>query len=204
MTQNGVSAIGKETHCGIRVNYDSRAPIPHDNRPLLPMTITVHANSRNGAMKNLRNTRLKIQELLLDYVGVGHDGSRGRLVYETAVSCWGAHRPRVSNSQAVQADDPFNSGTGKFLTVLPLPYQLASDRKKIFHAANLLLTDVQRRLTYDANCYIKLVGNEFRVPCRMCEPYVIVMGSSWKGVDKGAEIVKEVVRDHMRSCNCTL
>ena len=162
------------------------------------MTITIRAISQKFASKDLHDAFIKIRELLSDYVG--HDGSRGRLVYETAVSCWGAHRPRASTSKAVQEHDPFNSGTGKFLTVLPLP----CDSYKVFHAANLLRTDVQRRLTYEANCYIKLVGNEFKVPCRMCEPYVLVMGSSWKGVDKGAEIVKEVVRDHMRSCNCSL
>ena len=55
----------------------------------------------------------------------------------------------------------------------------------------------------EANSYVKLVGNEFKVPCN-CEPHVLVMGSSFQGVDKGAKIVKEVVRDHMRVCSCRI
>ena len=47
------------------------------------------------------------------------------------------------------------------------------------------------------------MGNEFKVPCN-CEPHVLVMGSSFQGVDKGAKIVKEVVRDHMRVCSCRI
>ena len=198
--------IARETNCKICINYNPRAPISHDGRPLLPpITITVKANSSpNRSYTELREARLKIQELLLDFVG--RDGCRGRLVYEAALSCWGAHRPKKSTSRAVQADDPLNGAgsRGRFMTVLPLPYICGSNGgRKVYHAANLLVTDIQRRLTYEANSYVKLVGNEFKVPCN-CEPHVLVMGSSFQGVDKGAKIVKEVVRDHMRVCSCRM
>ena len=197
-----VSDIGRETNCRIRVNYKP----PNSNHlykdPVTDyITITVHANSHQFRYRDLGDARCKIQHLLLDYVG--GDGSRGRLVYECALSCWGSHRPKTSTSKAVKVSDPFNSGTGRFMTVLPLPYQLHSRGNKVYHAANLLISEVQRRITYEANSYIKLVGDEFKVPCKLCEPYVLVMGSSSQGVDKGADIVKEVVKKHMDTCSCT-
>ena len=120
-------------------------------------------------------------------------------MYEVAASCWGSHRPNNSTSNAVKVSDPFNSGTGRFMTVLQLPYE----GNKVYHAANLLISEVQRRITFEANSYIKLVGGEFKVPCRLCEPYVVVMGKSWQGVDKGAEIVKEVMKQHVDTCTCS-
>ena len=198
-----VSDIGRETNCRIRVNYKP----PNSNHlykdPVTDyITITVHANSHQFRYRDLGDARCKIQHLLLDYVG--GDGSRGRLVYECALSCWGSHRPKTSTSKAVKVSDPFNSGTGRFMTVLPLPCQLhTGGNKKVYHAANLLISEVQRRITYEANSYIKLVGDEFKVPCKLCEPYVLVMGSSSQGVDKGADIVKEVVKKHMDTCSCT-
>mmetsp|Transcript_30474 Transcript_30474/g.56294 ORF Transcript_30474/g.56294 Transcript_30474/m.56294 type:complete len:523 (+) Transcript_30474:104-1672(+) len=197
--QRTVKSIGRETNCGIRVNSNHR----EINHPLAPIVITVDAFTRKSALRDLTYARLKLQELLLDYVG--NDGSRGRLIYELALSCWGAHRPKKSTCNAVNARDPFDGDRwgNKFMTILALPYH-SSGGRKVYHDAKLLTAHALARIRNEAKSYIKLVGDEFRVPVKFCEPYVFVVASSLKDIDKAAEIVREVIDKHVQLCSCKL
>mmetsp|Transcript_30476 Transcript_30476/g.56297 ORF Transcript_30476/g.56297 Transcript_30476/m.56297 type:complete len:525 (+) Transcript_30476:104-1678(+) len=195
-----VKSIGRETNTGIRVNSNHR----ETNHPLAPIIITVDAFSdRDGVcLRDLTEARRKLQELLLDYVG--NDGSRGRLIYELALSCWGAHRPKKSTCNAVNARDPFDGDSGcRFITVLALPYHFNGGRR-VYHAAQLLKANVLARIRNEANSYIKVVGDEFRVPVKFCDPYVLVVGSCYQDVDKAAEIVRGATDNHVQYCSLKL
>ncbi|KAL7535849.1 hypothetical protein ACHAWF_005298 [Thalassiosira exigua] len=196
----GTTTVGKiaaETACHIRVNFGK-----FFNPSSPPMTLAVIAINQRTAQRDLENARLKIQKLLLDYVG--DDGSRGRLVYDVALRCPGDHLPANSSCRAVRADDPFGLDERcRFITILPLPYHIEG-RKKNYHAAHYVKGEVQHRIRIEANGYIKVVeGDQFRVPVKLCEPYLLLMGSSVQGIDKAARILEEVTQKHMKSCFCT-
>ena len=162
--------IGQETNCRI---------IVHNNLDHLPMKITI--TTRDGYAGDIEASRLMIIDLLLEYVG--NDGSRGRLVYDIGINSPGPHRPEHSTSKAIQADDPFGEdGRIQFITVLPLPY----------NALNVLYANFQRRLRNEAGAFIKVVGDYFHVPCKLCDPYLAVMGTSVEGIDKAIRMIKEV------------
>jgi len=201
-----VGIIGHHTNCTIRLNYNSRA-IPADNNdPLPPITITIIANSNSGvARRDLNNARHRLQELLMGYVG--NDGSKGRLLHEFASSCPGPHRPKHSTSGAIYSFNPFDEDPRKggscWITVLELPYVFERG-KKVYHAHYLLRSDVTNRIRKEVKCYFKLVGDNFRVPVELCEPYLLVPGRSWQEVDRAAEIFGEEIRKHMKRCSCML
>jgi len=121
-----------------------------------------------------------IIDLLLEYVG--NDGSRGRLLYDIGISCPGPHRPEHSTSSAIQAGDPFgNDECVRYITVLPLPY----------NSAPLLRTSTNFRwhLQQETDSSFLLVGDYFNVPCKLCDPYLMVMGTSIEGIDKAVRMI---------------
>ena len=194
-----MKSIGRETNTGIRVNSNHQT-----NHPLAPITISVDAFSDSAGLRlrDLTEARRKLQELLLDYVG--NDGSRGRLIYELALSCWGAHRPKKSTCNAIKARDPFDGDSGlRSITVLALPYHFSGGRR-VYHAAPLLKANLLARIRNEANSYIKVVGDEFRVPVKFCDPYVLVVGNCYQDVDKAAEIVRGVIDKHVQYCSLKL
>lgn len=168
-----VETIGHSTHCDIRVNFDSRVTKP-GNDPLPPMTISV--NTKVGQHdpnreRDLRNARLQLQDLLLGFIGL--DGSRGRLVYDVAKSCWGAHKTNKSVSRAVYAPDPWQAGEHRWITVLELP---GKDRNKgKFSRLGALTPDVQNSLRKNTSCLVTVVREDF--PTRFCDPYVFIAGT---------------------------
>mmetsp|Transcript_30475 Transcript_30475/g.56296 ORF Transcript_30475/g.56296 Transcript_30475/m.56296 type:complete len:92 (+) Transcript_30475:502-777(+) len=89
------------------------------------------------------------------------------------------------------------------MTILALPYH-SSGGRKVYHDAKLLTAHALARIRNEAKSYIKLVGDEFRVPVKFCEPYVFVVASSLKDIDKAAEIVREVIDKHVQLCSCKL
>lgn len=161
--------IGKENNCKINVNRETS-----------PITITI--TSIRGCVKDTEVSRLMIIDLLLEYVG--NDGSRGRLVYDIGISCPGPHNPQHSYSRAVQTNDPFGEDARvQFMTILPLP----GFRGRLYNA------DFQRRLRFEADSHIKVIGDNFEFPCRFCDPYVAVMGPAVEGIDKAVRMIEAEV-----------
>mmetsp|Transcript_13422 Transcript_13422/g.24302 ORF Transcript_13422/g.24302 Transcript_13422/m.24302 type:complete len:510 (+) Transcript_13422:2-1531(+) len=204
-----VGIISRHTNCTIQLNYNSHA-IRTNNDPLPPITIALTAHSYGGiGLQDLNNARIRVQELLLGYVG--NDGSRGRLLYEVALSCRGPHRPEHSTSGAIKAFNPLEgdsedprNGSRCWITVLELPYVFEKGRKD-YQAAYLLRSDVLTRLKKKVKCYFRVVGEKFRMPVKLCDPYLLVSGRTFQEVDIAAEILGEEIRKHMKhNCSCML
>lgn len=162
----------------------------------VPMTIHVEAKNAPTALGDLTIARQMIQSLLLQFVG--NDGSRGRLLYEVAQSCWGDHRPSLSTSNAVKDINPFYSpqdhGKEFFMSVVELPYKVTKAGKSV-HAAYLLSRETLHSIQA-SGAYIRVVATEFKIPTKLCEPYVLVCGKSYESVDRAVDIVKFAIRSH--------
>ena len=205
-----VSNVEGETNTEISVNLD-RA-FNRGNNPTAPMTITVNANSRLSALRDLNDAREKVQELLLSYTDVIDWGAKGRLIYEVASSCSGPHRPLDSRSRAVKVRDPFGAYQD-FMSLVELPFfQARPGGKKSFHAAFLLRADLLSSLR-DLGCYIKVcldgytirIGStETPIQVRHCDAYMLVLANSWQAIDQAVEIVNERIKEHVRRCDCAL
>lgn len=188
-TEN-VNSISKETNCGIRVNFERHEGAVDGDHPPRPITITIGTNNGPGGQRDLEIARRRLQDLLLDYVGC--DGARGRLVYEVVASCRGPHCPEASTSRAVTAIDPFGDGCiHRSITISPLLRRSDADC--------LLRSEVVERIREESWCHTTLIGDEFGVPCRLCHPYVFVVGRFWKDVDRAARLVHEEMQKSVRS-----
>jgi len=162
-----VNTIGRDYKCRISVNKDTS-----------PISIII--TSLLGYASDIEASRLMIIDLLLEYVG--DDGSRGRLIYDVGISCPGPHHPEHSSCKAIQAGDPFgNDERVRYITVLPLPY----------NSAPLLRTSTNFRwhLQQETDSTFLLVGDYFNVPCKLCDPYLMVMGTSIEGIDRAVKMI---------------
>jgi len=195
-SRRGVTDIGRETNCGIQINFN---PDLHQHQP--PITITVDACNARTAQIDQLNARTKIEDLLLGYENLRNDGAKERLLYETAVCCNGPHRPHHSTSRAVKVRNPF--GKLSFVTVLEIPFEIYQGRVK-YHVSYLHNSFVTEHIQ-NQDCCIKLCGNGFGfdVNTQKCDPFVLVMGRKWQGVDQAAEIVKQAIGRHMGNCVCS-
>jgi len=196
--RKGVSTIGRETNCLITVEF--KPDLPLDVRQP-PMIIKIIAHSTRTAPQDHFAAREKIKDLLLDYRDMRHDGSRGRLVYQIAACCQGAHNPNNSTSGAVSVNNPFTSHS-VFMSVLDLPFT-AYRGKKDFHSSYLLDSYVMDRVQ-SVDCYIKVCGvdDSYHIQTRYCDPHVLVFGRHWQNVDQAVDILKDAIRRHMNGCNC--
>lgn len=97
--------IARESNCRIAVNFD---PDSDGIDPAEPITISVMTWQPSSALENLRGAREKIQELLLNYLGLRDVGAKGRLIYEVASSCRGDHIIEGSTSGAVHTNNPYS------------------------------------------------------------------------------------------------
>lgn len=182
--------INQESNC--RVHIDMKKDV------FVPLKIHVEPLNASTAQQDLHRARQMLQDLLLDYVG--NDGCRGRLLCETAQSCWGAHRPSLSTSNAVKDVNPLleNSMT-TFMSIVEISYEENNMKEKSFHAAHIL----HKPLLHDISalgCDLMMVAEGFRVPTNLCDPYVFVYGRRYQDVDKAVQIVKGKIRDHQRVC----
>ena len=165
------------------------------------MTITMTTNNGNTGHRDLKNARRKVEDLILDFIQ--NDGSKGRLMYELAVSCWGAHRSKYSSSNAVKQRNPFNDYRENFMSVVDLPSEVIKG-KRCFHGEFLLKAHVLGQIKKQSGCTIKICGDDFNIPVELCNPYVLVYGGSFKDVDRAVEIIKDYTSKHQQYCPCTL
>ncbi|KAL7427503.1 hypothetical protein ACHAXM_000874 [Skeletonema potamos] len=186
-----------------RINRESQCKVHIDmkNDIFVPMKIYVEPLNAPTAQQGLKRAREMIQDLFLEYVG--HDGSRGRLVYEIARSCWGSHRPSHSSSDAVKDVNPLRDNQSvDYMSVVELSYE--QTREKSFHAAHILHKPFLQEIG-EVGCDLILVANGFRIPTKLCDPYVLVYGRKYQDVDKAVQMVQRKISDHQGVCGkCTL
>jgi len=141
-----------------------------------------------------------LQDLFLEYVG--NDGCRGRLVCEIAQSCWGAHRPSLSTSNAVKDINPLlDNRMVRYMSIVELSYE---EHTREFHAAHILHKPLLREIT-GLGCDLILVAKGFRISTNACDPYVFVYGRQYQDVDKAVQLVKKKIKQHQHVCGkCVL
>jgi hypothetical protein len=111
-----------------------------------------------------------VQDLLLDYLDYIDDpGAKGRLSYETALSCTGCHRPVDSTSCAVEWKGPNWSG---FISLV----ELAKFNVGRWFNASTILDEQDGQNIQRLGCSIKMYGDAFGVPLKYCDPYLLVSG----------------------------
>ena len=138
----------------------------------------------------LTATRERVQDLLLDYLDYIDDpGAKGRLSYETALSCTGCHRPVDSTSCAVEWKGPNWSG---FISLVELA---KCNVGRLFNASTIL-NEQEGQNIQRLGCSIKMYGDAFGVPLKYCDPYLLVSGGTWQNVDKAVEIVRNAISNH--------
>ena len=141
-------------------------------------------------LHRLTDAREKVQDLLLDYLDYIDDpGAKGRLSYETALSCTGCHRPVDSTSCAVQWKGPNWSG---FISLVELP---KCNEGRLFNGSTIL-DEQEGQNIQRLGCSIKIYGDAFGVPLKYCDPYLLVSGGTWQTVDKAVEIVRNAISNH--------
>ena len=208
--KRNVGDIERETGCKVGVFYidrntGKRVSSAYKGRPMV-IQIGSGKRSRNPYL-DIHIAREKIQDLLLDFVG--RDGCRGRLLYETANSVEGLHRPTESLSGAIRAKDPFpeqgEPPREVFMTMVYFPFVVNDKGKKHFHAEFLLVPNVLNRLWRETGCYVKACINiPGMISVRRCFPYLLVVGKLYQDVDRAVGILDEEVRNHMHSCTCSM
>ena len=70
-----------------------------------------------------------------------------------------------------------------------------------------LVSDTGARLAEIAGlgCDLILVADGFRIPTRLCDPYVLVYGKTFRDVDRAVDMVKHKIRQHQQVCGkCTM
>jgi len=155
-----------------------------------PMKIKIFADLKNKLL-HLRKARLIIQDLFLRFVG--NDGSRGRLVCEIAKSCSGAHRPNKSTSNAVNDINPFHSGRPLcYMSIVDIPNDFVREGKH--HQLHMDLVGSIR----DVRCKMDIVADGFTHTTKMCDPYVLVYGTTtatrFQNVDRAVKMVEDKIR----------
>jgi hypothetical protein len=138
-------------------------------------------------------------------IRIKDDGSKGRLLYEAAASCSGPHRPNESTSNAVHQLNPFDAGKNCcFMSLLELP-RTVNKVKSIFHGHFLSEAQVVTKVNSLAKCTFVVVGDDFGIKTRFCDPYILVLGqvgSHWRQVDKAIDILKLEIHKHQQNCAC--
>ncbi|KAL7431699.1 hypothetical protein ACHAXM_002840 [Skeletonema potamos] len=192
-----IKRIENEARCKVHIvrSGDGEAPF-------VQMKIYVEAMNTPSALRDLKLARQMIQSLLLEFVG--NDGSRGRLLYEVAQSCWGSHRPNQSTSRAVKDFRPFFiSGQQEvYMSVVELPF-VREEGGQIFHGAHNVLMKGNLDKIQASGCFVYIVQNGFRIPTERCDPYVFVYGKHFRSVDRAVDTVKYIIKGHQKTCSCT-
>jgi len=208
--KRNTSDIERETGCKIGIFYFDRSTGKRLSSASkgCPMIIRIGSGKRSrNPYLDLNVAREKIQDLLLDFVG--RDGCRGRLLYETASSVEGLHRPTESLSRAIRAKDPFpeqgEPPREVFMTLVYFPFIVNDKGKKHFHAEFLLVPELLNRLWSETGCYVKACINiPGMISVRRCFPYLLVMGKLYQDVDRAVGILNDEVKNHMHSCTCSM
>ena len=91
-----------------------------------------------------------------------------------------------------------------YMSIVELSYELTPPTgEKSFHAAHILHKPFLAEIA-GLGCDLILVADGFRVPTRLCDPYVLVYGKTCRDVDCAVDMVKHKIRQHQQVCGkCT-
>ena len=190
-----LQTIGKRTNCSLRMMGGSQ---PH---------ILVQTKQGKYATDDIRKAANDLEHALLEYIQ--YDGSQGRLFYDLARTCKFLHPRGSAGSSSVMQRNPFSQHKEMgWMNIVVLPYELIGGNRRGYHGLYLIekstsvLGKIHRETASLGNrrVFIKLCGDDFRVPTKFCTPYVFVMGDKPGQVDMAVDILQEAIQHHMREC----
>lgn len=168
--------------------------------PTKPITIHIDHHNYHQSSRDFVIARRRIEDILMNFrpfspfgSSIKEDDSKGRLLYEIASSCSGAHRPKGSTSNAVSQLNPFESNRKHwYMSLLELPYT-GMGSKKVTDGHFLLENDVITNVKSSTGCTFKVIGHETTI---YCNPYVLVFGQHWAKVDEAVDILRNEIMNH--------
>jgi len=180
--------IGRSSNCILRI-------VESGDFHVLIETISVG----KYATEDTRKAEEKLEHALLEYIQ--RDGSSGRLFYDMAWSCEFLHPKGNAQSTSVMQRNPFSSNKEMgWMNIVEFPCSRVpgTHRKKyqdyyVFAKRSGLLG----RIKHETRCEIKLCGDDFNVPTKLCAPYVWVMGHQPGLVDRAVDILRDSIQSHM-------
>lgn len=171
--------IELESKCQISINGFNK----HSEDKASNYAMHIAIRSIRSSKNDVTSAYEKVMDHLREYMKEVDPGAEERLTYEVASSYTGLHCPRESTSNAV-------ASSGSYMSLIELPFVL----RKTFHEHLDLLNSEE--LYKRGCCSIKAFGDNFGVPLKLCAPYCIVTGKSWKNVDEAVVIVKDSIKKH--------
>ena len=189
--------IGMKTNCSLRLIDDVTKHNPH----VLIMSSLIN---HKYAIDDTRKAASDLEDALLEYIR--HDGSQGRLFYDIAWKCKLLHPRGGAGSFTVQQRNPF--GQNKLMgwvNVVKLP-SIGEGNRKQHHSMFVIAkrSGVLRKVSEETGCQFTICSNEAKVQTKFCAPYIWVVGSQPRLVDRALEILQESIQQHMRECRCRL
>lgn len=176
--------IELESNCQISINGFNK----HSEDKASNYAMHIAIRSIRSSKNDLTSAYEKVMDHLREYMKVLDPGATERLTYEVASSNTGLHCPRESISNAVASIG--SDGSISYMSLIELPFVL----RKTFHEhLNFLNSEELFKL---GGCSIKAFGDNFGVPLKLCAPYCLVTGKSWKNVDEAVVIVKDSIKKH--------
>lgn len=157
--------------------------------------------------RDMDRARKIVEEILLRFNLRGlpliqeDHGSKSRLLYETAVSYDGQHRPLQSTSRAVKQIHPHSTGDC-YMSLLEIPFIMQNGRKK-FHSRFLCESTLIDKINKFGGCQHKVYGADYKMRALYCDPFVLVIGSHWKDVDHAVDALKLEIQKHCDECGCS-
>jgi len=187
--QTFLQRICSRTDCIVTIQNNSHILISRDHNKYV--------------MQDIRKAKEELERAILEHIR--HDGSSGRLFYDMAWSCDLLHPRGVALSSSVMQRNPFtrNNEMG-WMNIVELPYERLGGDRKCYHGHFLISRNsgVLGRLKRETRCEMKICCDEFKVPTKLCAPYVFVMGVQPGDVDRAVEIVKDEIRNYLVKSHC--
>lgn len=131
------------------------------------------------------------------------DGSAGRLLYDTAISCGFLHGYIDERSTTICQRNPFNGLNGHvFINIIELPYSRSTmtDAKE-FHGRFLLDKHILGTVKHSTGCTVTIVGDKFGIPVKYCDPYVFISGERQQNVDDAYLIMTDKIKEMLNNHN---
>jgi hypothetical protein len=176
--------IELESNCQISINGFNK----HSEDRASNYAMHIAIRSIRSSKHDLTSAYEKVMDHLREYMKEVDPGAEERLTYEVASSYTGLHCPRESTSNAVSSSG--SDGSISYMSLIELPFVL----RKTFHEHLNFLNSEE--LLKRGGCSIKIFGDSFGVPLKLCDPYCLVTGKSWKNVDEAVVIVKDSIKKH--------
>lgn len=151
------------------------------------MYISAHSTTSKIAARDL------VQESLLSYLG--SDKSKGRLVFDLALSVGTDIRKLSDASNAVKTNYNYPSGHGMvWVTAIDLDLSFKNKQEEREQCRWLLKQVGDVRVS--AGCSIKVYGEPcFAGPLKMCSPYILIFGKRLDDVKKAFNELTLLIKD---------